>query len=87
MKIVKLSSKNQITIPSEFLASLKLKPLGKILLLRADNMLILKPIGVSIVNETAGSLTKYVDSSKLGVVFSEIIKKTKRITAKKLARK
>lgn len=87
MKIVKISSKNQITIPGEFLLRLNLKPMEKFVLEAEADVLVMKPLKNSIVKQTAGSLTKFVSPSKLGVPFSKILKEAKKKTAAKLAKK
>lgn len=86
MKIVKISSKNQVTIPSELLASLNLEPKEKLLLEAEKGRLVMKPLGVSVVEQTAGSLTKFVSPSKLGVPLSKILKETKKKTAARLVK-
>lgn len=87
MKIVTLSSKNQITIPNDFLISLGAQSVNKFLLKQDKDVIIMKPLKTSIVDEIAGSLTKYVSPDKLGVPFEKIMEETKRITAEKLAKK
>lgn len=84
MRTVTLSSKRQITLPIHMLNSLGILPNGKILIEENNNRITLKPIKTSIVDEVAGSLNKFVPSSKLGLPFSEIMEETKRIVAKKL---
>lgn len=86
MKIVKISSKRQITIPNELLLGLNLQPMGKLIIQAEDKTLIMKPLKTSIVEQTAGSLTKFVSPSKLGVPLSKILKETKKKTAAKLAK-
>lgn len=46
---------------------------------------VLKPIK-SVTDELAGSLTRYVDRSKLGVPFREIMEETKKKVVKHLIR-
>lgn len=87
MNIVTLSSKNQITLPIELLTSLGITPKEKLLVDIKDNLLFLKPLKTSIVDESAGSLTKYITANKLSVPFSSVYKETKKITAKKLSAK
>ncbi|MBL7159228.1 AbrB/MazE/SpoVT family DNA-binding domain-containing protein [Candidatus Microgenomates bacterium] len=86
MKIVKISSKNQVTIPSELLLSLGLQPTRKLILQVENNSLTMKPLKTSVVEQVADSLTKYISPSKLGVPFSKILKETKKKTAVKLAK-
>lgn len=44
-------------------------------------------IAVSVVEQTAGSLNKYVDKSKLGKPFSEILEVTKKRVVAELVKK
>ena len=85
MKIVTLSSKNQITIPKEALEELQLIPQRKLLIRYQKDKIVLEPIRKSIVEETAGSLKKYIPKNKLGKSWATIKEETKRKTAKKLA--
>ena len=85
MKIVKLPSKNQITISKEDLAYLGVKPSKKLVFSRIEDGLLLKPLTDSVVQQTAGSLTRYVAPKKLGISFSQILQETKRKTAKNLS--
>jgi len=85
MKIVKISSKRQITIPSELLLSLNLQPMGQLVVQAKDKTLVMKPLKTSIVEQTAGSLTEFISPSKLGIPFSKILKEAKKKTAAKLA--
>lgn len=87
MKIVTLSSKNQITIPNDLLISLGARSVNKFLLEENKGVITMRPLKNSIVDEVAGSLTKYVSPDKLGVPFEKIMEETKRITAEKLAKK
>ena len=85
MKIVTVSSKRQITIPADMLRELGAGKKSRLLVLRENGNIVLKPIKNSIVDEVGGSLNKYIDPSKRGVPFSKIMEETKRIVAKKLA--
>lgn len=87
MKIVTISSKGQITIPKEYLSALGLKAKSKAFIEKDSEKVTLKPIKGSVVEETAGSLTRYVHPSKLGKSIKEIDKETKRLYAKHLAKK
>lgn len=87
MNIVTLSSKNQITLPIELLTSLGITPREKLLVDTRDDLLVLKPLKTSIINEIAGSLTNHISSGKLGIPLPAVYNKTKKVTAKKLARK
>lgn len=86
MKIVKISSKNQITLPQEMLKSLQVAPRQSVLIDQRGEEIVVKPLKESIVEQTAGSLTKYVHPSKLGVPFATVMEETKRIVAKELAK-
>lgn len=84
MRIVTLSSKHQITIPKALLEQLQVAPRSKLLIRAEKDAIMVKPLRKSIVDELAGSLTKYVHPSKLGVPFNVIMEETKKIVAKKL---
>lgn len=66
MNIATVSSKRQITIPKSLLEAIGIYPLGKITLEKDRKMIVLKPLTKSIIEQTAGSLRKYVDPSLLG---------------------
>lgn len=85
MRIVTLSSKNQITIPIALLQQLQVYPRSKLLITAEKDAIVAKPLKKSVAHELAGSLTKYVHPSKLGVPFNVIMEETKRMVAKKLA--
>lgn len=87
MRIITISSKKQITLPSEILVSLGLRPKDKLLLEKDGDNISLKPLPESIAGELAGCLTKYVDPSKLGVSFEIIRKETQKKVAKYIANK
>ena len=87
MRIVTLSSKNQITIPKEAVQRLDLLATRKLLIEYNDDRVILKPLTSSIVEQTAGSLKQYVPKSKIGKSFKTIMEITKRKAAKELAEK
>lgn len=85
MNIVTISSKNQITLPKDLLASLGVGVKSQLLIDKESENIVLKPLKKSIVEEVGGSLRKYIDPKKLGVPFSEIMEETKKIVARKLA--
>lgn len=85
MKIVTLSSKKQITIPNDFLISLGAQSVNKFLLKQDKDVIIMKPLKISMTDQLAGSLNKYISADKLGVPFEKIMEETKKIVAKKLA--
>ncbi|MBU0569980.1 AbrB/MazE/SpoVT family DNA-binding domain-containing protein [Patescibacteria group bacterium] len=82
MKIVTISSKNQITIPKDMLLALDLKAKSKAIVEKKDGVLTFTPIKGSVVEETAGSLRKYVHPSKLGKSVAEIEDAVGKIIAK-----
>jgi len=86
MKIVTLSSKNQITLPKELLFYLGLEARGRLIIENGDQKLILKPLKTTIVDQTADSLTRYINSSRLKKSFKKILKETKKKTAYRLAK-
>lgn len=85
MRIVTLSSKHQITIPKALLKQLQVAPRSKLLIKAENDAIMVKPLKKPIADELAGSLTKYVHPSKIGVSFDLIMEETKRKVAKKLA--
>ena len=85
MKIATISSKGQITLPRSLLRELDIKPKQKVFVQGTNGSLVIKPMKKSIAEELAGSLTKYVHTSKLGKSWEEIIEETKKKVAKKLA--
>lgn len=85
IKIVTLSSKQQITIPNDFLVSLGAQSVNKFLLTQEDETIIMRPLKTSLTEQLAGSLNKYVAPEKLGLPFEKIMEETKKIVAKKLA--
>lgn len=87
MKIVTISSKRQITIPNDYLLSLDLEPRARLIMKFENGTLLMKPLKTSIVEQTAGSLKKYVSPSKLKMSFFKILQETKKKTAKRLAKK
>lgn len=87
MRVVTVSSKRQITLPAELLVQLGIEPSNKIIIEKEKDIITLRPLKTSIVEEVAGSLSKFVLPSKRGRSFSEIMEETKRIVAKKLAKK
>lgn len=86
MKIVNLSSKNQITLPVDMLTQINANSVKKLLIQTEMGKIVIKPLNTSIVAQTAGSLTKLVSIDKRGLPLSEIMTKTQKIVAKKLTR-
>lgn len=86
MRVVTLSSKNQVTIPKEMLMHLELLPRKKLLIEHKEKEIVLRPLTSSIVEETAGSLANFVPKNKKRKSFQSILKETKKITARQLAK-
>lgn len=84
MKMTLLSSKGQITIPKEMQLMLNIGHRSKLALYPQNDVLIIKPLRSSIVEQTAGSLKNHIPPAKSGIPFSQILAETKQITAKKL---
>lgn len=87
MKIATISSKGQITLPRSLLRELNIRPKQKVFIQRENGAFLITPIKKSITEELAGSLTKYIHPSKLGVPFEEVRRKTQELAAKELAEK
>jgi len=87
MHIATISSKRQITLPKHLLESLGLEPKKKVLIERDKGTLRLRPVRKSVVEETAGSLKKYVHPSLLGKSVEEIDREAKKLYAEHLAKK
>lgn len=79
-----LSSKGQITIPKEIQLMLNIGHRSKLALYPENNVLIVKPLRSSIVEQTAGSLKNHIPKEKTGMPFSRVLEETKQIAAKKL---
>ena len=82
-----LSSKGQITIPKEIQLMLNIGHRSKLALYPQNDVLIIKPLRSSIVEQTAGSLKNHIPKEKIGIPFSQILEETKQIAAKELANK
>lgn len=87
MNIVTISSKRQITIPNQLLISIDARPRDKMIVKAEKGTLRLKPLKTSIVQQVAGSLSKYIPASKRRVPFSKIREETQKIVAAELAKK
>lgn len=87
MKITLLSSKGQITIPKEIQLMLHIGHKSKLALYPQKNVLLIKPLRSSIVEQTAGSLKHYIPKNKVGIPFPQVIEETKRIVAKEKTKK
>jgi AbrB family looped-hinge helix DNA binding protein len=79
-----ISSKNQITLPSYLLKLLQLKNGDKLTVRLENKELRIKPVGQSLVDSLAGSLT--VVANKKGINFDQVLLKTKKLVASKLAK-
>ncbi len=87
MKIVKISSKGQITLARSLLTALDLSLHDCVLMEQEDEKIVLRPVKTSVAEELAGSLNKHINPSKLGVSFETIMKETKKKVGKHLAQK
>ena len=85
MRVTNFSTKQQLTFSKQELDILGLKNRGQVIIQREKGMLLIKPVKNSIVDQTAGSLTKYVSGSLRGIPFQKILMETKKKTARKLA--
>lgn len=63
-----------------------MRPGDRLVIQKEQGGLLIKPLGASVVRETAGSLGKYIPSAKRGISLSKILQETKKKTSKKLAR-
>ena len=82
MTLVTISSKNQITIPVEYLRALGLKPGKRFLVDKKNDELSLKPVRGSIVDELAGSLEKFIPEDRKAISVEDAIKLGKLAMAK-----
>lgn len=87
MKIATISSKGQITIPKNIQRLLKITHGSKVMVYPKKNILMIKPLRNSLVEQTAGSLKRYADPKKLGIPFLKVREKTQKIVASELAKK
>lgn len=87
MNIATISSQRQITLPKRLLLELKLKPKQKVLIERHKKGVLVRPVRTSVTQELAGSLTKYIHPSKLGIPFDVIMEETQKKVAIELAKK
>lgn len=85
MNVVTISSKNQITLPAVVLRQLGIGPKKKLFVNQVADSVVLRPIKKSVVEETAGSLNKFIDPKLLNSSWRKIMEETKFATAKKLA--
>lgn len=87
MKMALLSSKGQITIPKEIQLMLNIGHRSKLALYPQGNVLIIKPLRSSIVEQTAGSLKNHIPKGKANIPFPRVLEETKQIAAKELAKR
>lgn len=87
MKFATISSKGQITIPRQMQQQLGMTTNSKVVLYPQKGILMVKPLTHSIVEQTAGSLRRYIAKDKLGKSFHEILQETKQQAAESLATK
>lgn len=85
MRVTNFSTKQQLTFSKQELEILGLRNKGQVIIQREKDMLLIKPVKNSIVDQTAGSLTKYVPRSLQGIPLQKILMETKKKTAQKLA--
>lgn len=84
MTLVTISSKNQITIPVDYLRALDLKPGERFLIDKRDEKLVFEPVRGSIIDELAGSLEKFIPVNKKRIPIDEAIKRAKIMHARKV---
>lgn len=87
MNLVKVSSKNQITLPVAVLKNLKISSGSRLSLEEKEGILILSPQRISFARQSAGSLKKYISEGKTGVPFDEVQKETYKLVSARLAKK
>ena len=87
MKLVTVSSKGQITIPKAVLTRLHVQHGSKLMLYPDKDSLLIKPLPASIVDQTAGSLKKFVKPTLLGIPFAKAREETQKVVAAELAQK
>ncbi|HRN70754.1 MAG TPA: AbrB/MazE/SpoVT family DNA-binding domain-containing protein [Candidatus Woesebacteria bacterium] len=88
MKIATVSSKGQITIPQDMLKNILNISYGSKVILSPDkNTLTIRPLTQSIVEQTAGSLKKFVDPKLLNISFEKVREETQRIAAEEIVKK
>lgn len=87
MNIATISSKRQITLSKNELELINLEKGGKLVKYVKNGKIILEPVKGSIVEEVAGSLSKFVKPSLKGKSFEEIMRVTRKKVARKLALK
>ena len=81
MRISSISSKGQITIPRNLQLLIGLRPNSKVMIYHDKDILMVKPMKTSVVDQTAGSLGTYIPSSKRGKDFNVIEREMKKKAA------
>lgn len=84
MQITTISSKRQLTLPKDMLLKLGLDLGSKVILQGREEDILIRSLKKSIIEDLAGSLTRYISTDKLGVSYGKIIQATKLKTAGKL---
>lgn len=84
MQITTISSKRQLTLPKDMLLKLGLDLGSKVILQGREEDILIRSLKKSIIEDLAGSLTRYISTDKLGVSYDKIIQATKLKTAGKL---
>lgn len=87
MTLTKISSKNQITLPVAMMESVGLSKGGEIYLSDDDNIITMKPCKKSVIDEIAGSLTKFVNPKLLELSYEKIKKRADKSMIKHLVEK
>jgi AbrB family looped-hinge helix DNA binding protein len=88
MKIVTVSSKGQITIPKDILENILNITYGSKVILDSDkDVLMIKPLKHSLVDQTAGSLKKFVDPRLLNIPFVKVREETQKLAVAELEKK
>ncbi len=82
-----LSSKGQITIPRKLQKEYNLSPRSRIVIYAEKDGIKIKPLKTSIVDQTAGSLAKYITKETLGKDWKEIREETQRLAAEHIVKK
>lgn len=88
MKIATISSKGQITIPKDILENiLNISYGSKVVLDHDKDFLTIKPLKQSLVNQTAGSLKRFVNSKLLNISFEKVREETQKLVAADIEKK
>jgi bifunctional DNA-binding transcriptional regulator/antitoxin component of YhaV-PrlF toxin-antitoxin module len=85
MKVVTISSKNQITLPAQVLAHLGVSAHDKALVEKQGDTIVVTPLKTSVVDQVSGSLRSQIPQSKQAASLKEIDQTVRKKVAKKLA--